>query len=665
MEYRRHRIRYVTKTICLFLLTVFSSSIAQDNTQVGLPEGAIGRLGKGGINIMRFSPDGTRFAVGTDVGVWVYTVPDGKGTALFTGEPGQVNALAFSPDGKLLASTGADNLSIWLWDLETYTKRMALPLVGGHGYMSGLAFYGNTLLSLDGGSGSGRLSYWQVNNVKVESEIEAVDLGGHYDALAFSQDSETLAVVTRDKQLCLWDTTTGEQLPKQIGDAIGDVMVVNNDDVLALSPDGKILAIASEENNLVKLWDIEKAEQIHVLQGHNSWITSVMFSPDGKTIATGGTNEVINLWNIETQQTRATLKGHQNTINALAFAPKNTPRYSGCLASGSADGTIRFWDPDTGKELVTFATGHTEWIKAVAFSEDGTTLTTAAYNGNVDTWNILTREKVAHFAHAHSDGTEQVVLSPNAKFLAIQPFVGLIAFNPYGWGTSIGSRTQELEIWSLTTENKLTLLPRDRGYSTPVVSFSPDSHLIAIGKKQTIRGWHLNTRELVFELNTERHSFRNNLIFSGDGTKLAASATYAPRVFDITMQTDITPAAIAKDEGTFALSPDGKILATSGSKKNINLWNLDAPQQKPVTLPTELFGLNIVLTFSPDGKTLIAAEMETLKLIDTKSGDILATFIAHTEPIEALVFSPDRKILATGSEDGTVLLWNWEKIASR
>ena len=100
------------KTIQRFFITLlltvgtFSNSFAQDNTKTGLPEGAIARLGKGGINLMRFSPDGTRLVVGTDIGVWVYEVPNGKATLLLNGQVAQVNALAFSTDGKIFASGG-------------------------------------------------------------------------------------------------------------------------------------------------------------------------------------------------------------------------------------------------------------------------------------------------------------------------------------------------------------------------------------------------------------------------------------------------------------------------------------------------------------------------------------------------------------------------------
>ena len=109
-------------TVFLLNTVLLLTSSAQDNTKAGLPEGAIARLGKGGINLMRFSPDGTRLVVGTDVGVWVYDVPNGKETALFTGYTGQVNALAFSKDGKMLASGGFANpmsYSCGIWILTS------------------------------------------------------------------------------------------------------------------------------------------------------------------------------------------------------------------------------------------------------------------------------------------------------------------------------------------------------------------------------------------------------------------------------------------------------------------------------------------------------------------------------------------------------------------
>ena len=135
--------------IFLFATVMISNSFAEDNTKVGLPEGAIARLGKGGINLMRFSPDGTRLVVGTDIGVWVYDVPDGKETALFTGHTGQVNALAFSTDGKILASGGFNNPIIQLWDLETGRKLSTLTLTEKYNVIAALAFAKNNTILIN------------------------------------------------------------------------------------------------------------------------------------------------------------------------------------------------------------------------------------------------------------------------------------------------------------------------------------------------------------------------------------------------------------------------------------------------------------------------------------------------------------------------------------
>ena len=119
----------------------------------------------------------------------------------------------------------------------------------------------------------------------------------------------------------------------------------------------------------MRLWDTQNHTKLGTLRGHTGWVTAVAFSEDGNTFASGDASKTIKLWDLDTQQQRATITGHKNTINVLAFAPVGTPLYGMCLASGSTDGIIRFWNPLNGEELITFTSGHTESVRAVAFSE--------------------------------------------------------------------------------------------------------------------------------------------------------------------------------------------------------------------------------------------------------------------------------------------------------
>ena len=654
----------------LLTVGILSNSFAQDNTKIGLPEGAIARLGKGGINLMRFSPDGTRLVVGTDVGVWVYDVPDGKETALFTGHGGQVNALAFSPDGRILASGGSANPIIQLWDLETGSKLSNFTLSERHDSVAALAFSDDstTLMSLDK---FGDIIRWDIVTDSKLSDTKNVDT---YKAVALSQNGSTLA--TGDKrgpQIHLWNTTTGRRQVTLNGHTGFFKEGPDEDEkqadirALAFTQDGKNLASGSEDKT-VMLWNTQNGAERATLREHEGWITAVAFSVDGKTVASGDTNRVIKVWDVSPERERATLKGHKNTINALAFAPEGPPPYGGCLASGSADGTIRFWDPDSGQELLTFTAGHTEWVKAVVFSENGITLASAAHNGTVDVWSLVTRREFTTLTAGHSDLAELATFSTDGRFFVTRGYNGPIAFDPYGWGSRYSFKGRGgMQLWEVATDEKRPGPWQQVADTISAFKFSPDGKVLASrGPREDIRVWDIKTGIELSRINIGS-PFPRHLMFSPDSTLLAVYGIHGiPLVWDTDAGHQF-PAFTTERASSLAFSPDSAVLAL-GHTDSITLWNvMTTGMQEQSIIPDNHRGFSDILIFSPDGKTLLDSKWSEsrIQLRDVDTGRSLGTLSGHTEPIETLVFSHDGKTLASGSEDGTVLLWDWDEITAR
>ncbi len=654
-------------SLIIFLLTtvVLSNGFAQDNTKVGLPDGAIARLGKGGINLMRFSPDGTRLVVGTDVAVWVYDVSDGKEAALFTGHGGQVNALAFSPDGKILASGGFNNPIIQLWELETGSKLTTFKLAERHDSVTALAFSddGTTLMSLDK---FGDIIRWDIVTGSKLSDTKNVDA---YKAVALSQNGSILATGDqRGPQIHLWNTTTGRRRMTLNGHA--GFFEEDQDETevdiraLAFTQDEKILVSGSEDKT-VMLWNTQNGVERATLRGHEGWITAVAFSLDGKTVASGDTNGVIKVWDVNTEDEHATLRGHKNTINALAFAPEGSPPYGGCLASGSADGTIRFWDPENGQELATFTADHTEWVKAVAFAKDGITLASASHNGTVDVWSLVTRREFTTLSAGHSDLAEFATFSTDGRFFVTRGYNGPIAFDPYGWGSrSSFDGRGSMQLWEVTTDEKLPGPWQQVADTISAFKFSPDGKVLASrGRKEDIRVWDIKTGIELSRINIGS-PFPKQLMFSPDSTLLAVYGIHGiPLVWDTDAGHQF-PAFTTERASSLAFSPDSAVLAL-GHTDSITLWNVTKTgMQEHSVIPDNHRGFSDILIFAPDGKTLLDSKWSEsrIQLWEVDTGEDLGTLSGHTEPIETLVFSHDGKTLASGSEDGTVLLWDWDEL---
>lgn len=283
-----------------------------------------------------------------------------------SGHSNFVNSVAFSPNGKTLASASKDK-TIKLWDISS---GLEIRTIDGHlSEVRSVAFcpYSTALAS---GSHDTTVKLWDLRNGR-----KLITFKNHsiwVRCVAFTPDGKILASGSEDKTIKLWDTSTGYEIITLKGH-------LNGLYCLAFNPDGKILASGSGDNT-IKLWDVITRKEISTLKAHSGMVRSVAFSPNGKILASGSWDNTIKLWNVSSKQEIASFKGHSKQVFSVAFSPDGK-----ILASGSWDNTIKLWNVSSQKEITTLK-GHSNYVLSVAFSPDGKTLASGSNDETIKLW---------------------------------------------------------------------------------------------------------------------------------------------------------------------------------------------------------------------------------------------------------------------------------------
>ncbi|KAN0070408.1 vegetative incompatibility protein HET-E-1 [Elaphomyces granulatus] len=445
-----------------------------------------------------------------------------------------VNSVAFSPDGKVIASASADT-TVRLWDATTGAWKQTLEGHSGRVYAVAFSPDGKVLASA---STDATAQLWDATTGAWKQTLE-----GHcscVNAVAFSPDSKVLASASDDHTVRLWDATTGAWKQTLEGHS-GSFCAV------AFSPDGRVLASASSDRT-VRLWDATTGAWKQTLEGHSNWVNAVAFSPDGKVIASASDTEV-RLWDATTRAWKQTLEGHSSYVNDVTFSPDGK-----VLASASYDKTVWLWDATTGAWKQTLE-GHSGFVNAVTFSPDGKVLASALYDRTVRLWDTTTGAW-KQTLEGRSGSVDAVAFSPDGKVLAS------------------ASKDWTVRLWDATTGAwKQTL----EGHNSWVkaVAFSPDGKVLASASADTtVRLWDATTG--AWKQTLEGHSdWVTAVAFSPDGKVLAStSSDRTVRLWSAT-----TGAWKQTLEGhsdwvtAVAFSPDGKVLASTSFDRTVRLWS--------------------------------------------------------------------------------------------